>query len=43
MPDPALLTAWMLLPSQFAWAWTIAGLRIAAGEVKMGDGGTVLQ
>lgn len=33
MPDPALLTAWWLLPSQFAAAWWMAGLRIAAGEV----------
>lgn len=33
MPDPAILTAWLLLPSQFTLAWWTAGLRIAAGEV----------
>ena len=43
MPDSALLTAWMLLPSQFMAAWMMAGFRIAAGEVEVSDGGTVFQ
>lgn len=32
MPDPAALTAWLCLPVQFAAAWWLTGLRLAAGE-----------
>ena len=42
MPDPVLVHRWLMMPSEFLAAWVACGLRIAAGEVEAGDGGTVL-
>lgn len=39
MPDPALVTAWLMLPSLFAVSWLDLGLRIATGDVPHGKRG----
>lgn len=39
MPDPALVTAWWMLPGLFCVSWLDLGLRIATGDVPGGKRG----